>query len=117
MGRRRWVRFVVPVMVEVDCDDDEVLRVVTLPAEIREDCDDIGHLLVYDEAFVRRHDDDQPQVHASCVAEPRWEYDHLRAGPPINWPRSSVSEEGFDLTEADDAYAEINPYDKPRHCP
>jgi hemerythrin-like domain-containing protein len=32
---RRWTRFVMPVMVEVHCDDDEVLRVVTLPEETR----------------------------------------------------------------------------------
>jgi hypothetical protein len=39
----RWVRFVMPVMVEVDRDDDTVTRVVTLPEEIREDRDDRGH--------------------------------------------------------------------------
>ncbi len=33
----RWARFVMPVMVEVDCDDDTVTGVVTLPEEIRED--------------------------------------------------------------------------------
>jgi hypothetical protein len=32
---RRWVRYVMPVMVEVDCDSDEITRVVTLPEEIR----------------------------------------------------------------------------------
>ena len=110
----RWARFVVPVMVEVDCDDDEVLRVVTLPEELREDLDDRGHFLTYDENFVRRHGDEQPQTHASCVAEPRWEHDRFRVGPPINWPQSSAWEEGFDLTEADGRYAQINPYDQPR---
>lgn len=55
---RRWVRYVMPVMVEVDCDDDTVTRVVTLPEEIREDRDDLGHFCVYDEKFIRRHDDD-----------------------------------------------------------
>jgi len=29
---RRWVRYVMPVMVEVDCDTDEITSVVTLPA-------------------------------------------------------------------------------------
>ena len=51
-------------------------------ATIREDRDDLGHFCVYDEKFIRRHDDDQPQTHAYCVAGPHWEYDHLRAGPP-----------------------------------
>lgn len=112
---RRWMRFVMPVMVEVNCDDDTMTRVVTLPAEIREDRDDLGHFCVYDEKFIRRHDDDQPQTHAYCVAEPRWEYDHLRAGPPVNWPKISEWEEGFDLTEADDEYAEVHPYAEPRY--
>jgi deoxyinosine 3'endonuclease (endonuclease V) len=34
------LRFVVPVMAEVDCDDDTVTRVVVLPEEIRDDRDD-----------------------------------------------------------------------------
>ena len=104
-----------PVMVEVDCDDDTVTRVVTLPEEIREDRDDLGHFCVYDEKFIRRHDDDQPQTHAHSVAGPHWEYDHLRAGPPVNWPKTSEWEEGFDLTEADDEYAEVHPYAEPRY--
>jgi hypothetical protein len=107
---KRWVRFTMPIMVEVDCDQDEVTRVVTLPEEIREDRDDLGHFLIYTERFVRRHSDEQPQVHASCVAEPRWEHERFRLGGPINWPKSSTWEEGFDLTPADDRYAEINPY-------
>jgi hypothetical protein len=81
-----------PVMAEVDCDDDTVTRVVTLPEEIR---DDRGHFCVYDEKFIRRHDGDQPQIHAHCVAGPRCEYDHLRAGPPVNWPKSSAREEAL----------------------
>lgn len=111
---RRWVRYVMPVMVEVDCDADRVTRVVTLPEEIREDRDDRGHFLVYDERFIRRHDDDQPQTHAFCVAEPQWLYDHLRAGPPQNWPTPEEWGEGFDLAEADDAYAKVHPYADPR---
>jgi hypothetical protein len=112
---RRWVRFVIPVMVEVDCDDDTVTPVVTLPEEIRDDRDDRGHFCVYDEKFIRRHDDDQPQTHARCVAGPRWEYDHLRARPPVNWSKSSEWEEVFDLIEADDEYAEVHPYAEPRY--
>jgi hypothetical protein len=37
VATRRWVRFVMPVMAEVDCDDDTVTRVVVLPEEIRDD--------------------------------------------------------------------------------
>lgn len=39
----RWVRYVVPVMVGIDCDNDELTRVVVLPGEAREDRDDLGH--------------------------------------------------------------------------
>ncbi|MFF9410749.1 hypothetical protein ACF1B0_35270, partial [Streptomyces anandii] len=38
------VRYVMPVMVEVDCDDDKVTRVVTLPEEVREDRERLAHL-------------------------------------------------------------------------
>lgn len=86
---------------------------VILPEEIREDRDDRLHFLIYDEAFVRRFSDDQPQVHAFCVAEPRWDHPRFRVGSPVNWPKSIEGEKGFDLTEADDAYAEIHPYDDP----
>ncbi len=68
---KRWARYVMPVMVEVDCDDDKVIWVVTLPEEVREDRDDMGHFLIYDEEFVRRDGDGQPQVHAFCVGEPQ----------------------------------------------
>ncbi|MCX4821338.1 hypothetical protein OG883_15770 [Streptomyces sp. NBC_01142] len=64
---KRWVRYVMPVMVEVDCDDDKVTGMVTLPEEVREVRDDMGHFLIYDEKFVRRDSDGQPQVHAFCV--------------------------------------------------
>lgn len=111
---KRWVRFVLPVMVEVDCDEDEVLRVVTLPEELREDRDDCGHFLIYDEKFIRRLSDEQSETHAFCVAEPHWEHDRFRVGPPDNWPETLAWDEGFDLTEADDRYAEINPYGEPR---
>ncbi len=59
---RRWVQFVVPVMVEVDCDDDEVTRVVVLAEEVRPDRDDLGHFCIYVEGFARRHSDEQPQT-------------------------------------------------------
>jgi hypothetical protein len=51
---KRWVRFVMPIMVEVDSEHDEVLRMVTLPEEIREDRDDRGHFLIYDEFLAVR---------------------------------------------------------------
>ncbi|MEV3855301.1 hypothetical protein AB0J38_13355 [Streptomyces sp. NPDC050095] len=111
---KRWVRYVMPVMVEVDCDEDEITRVVTLPEELREDRDDMGHFVIYDEKFVRRHSDGQPQTHAFCVAEPRWTHDSLRVGPPANRPETIEWDEGFDLTDADEAYAEVSPYADPR---
>ena len=37
----RWVRYVMPVMVEVDCDTDEIASVVTLPGEVRLGRDDM----------------------------------------------------------------------------
>jgi hypothetical protein len=43
---RRWVRYVMPVMVEVDCDTDEIASVVTLPSEIRLDRDDAMRLCI-----------------------------------------------------------------------
>lgn len=110
---KRWVRYVMPVMVEVDGEEDEVLRVVTLPNELRPDRDHRGHFLIYDESFVRRPGDSQPQIHASAVAEPYWEHSRFAVGPPLNWPDSSAWEEGFDLTEADDPYSEIDPYGEP----
>ncbi|NEW77409.1 hypothetical protein G4H13_45650 [Streptomyces rapamycinicus] len=44
---------------------------VTLPEEVREDRDDMGHLLLYDEEFVRRDGDRPPQVRALCVGDPQ----------------------------------------------
>jgi hypothetical protein len=41
---RRWVRYVMPVMVEVDCDTNEITSVVTLPGEVRLDRDDVMNL-------------------------------------------------------------------------
>lgn len=107
---KRWVRYVMPVMVEIDYDDDQVTRVVTLPEEVREDRDDMGHFLIYDEEFVRRSGDEQPQVHAFCVGEPRWEDDRFRVGGPANWRKTSEWEESFGKEEADDRYEEISPY-------
>jgi hypothetical protein len=70
----RWVRYVMPVMVEVDCDTDEIASVVTLPGEVRLDRDDMMNLCIYDEAFRRRADDEQHQAHALYVSEPEWQY-------------------------------------------
>ncbi|MEV1175666.1 hypothetical protein [Nonomuraea sp. NPDC049784] len=115
--RRRWVRYVMPVMVEADPDTDQITLVVTLPEEVRDDRDDMGNFCVYDETFVRRRMDyypvDQPELHAWNVAQPRWS-SRFRVGGPDNWPELSRWEEGFDLTEADDVYAEVNPYADPR---
>lgn len=38
-----------PVMVEVDCDTDEITSVVTLPGEVRLGRDDTMDLCIYDE--------------------------------------------------------------------
>ncbi|WP_017596446.1 hypothetical protein [Nocardiopsis potens] len=105
----RWVRYTMPIMVQVD-SDDEVARVVTLPEEIREDRDDRGDFCVYDADFIRRDSDSPASIHAQQAARPEWEYDHLRAGPPKNWPEPVEWEEGFDLTEADDRYADFCVY-------
>jgi hypothetical protein len=43
---RRWVRYVMPVMVEVDCDTDEITSVVTLPGEVRLDRDDMMDICI-----------------------------------------------------------------------
>ncbi|MGP4030196.1 hypothetical protein [Actinomadura sp. 3N407] len=107
---KRWVRYVMPVMAEVDDEADEITRVVTLPEEIREDRDDMGNFLIYDDRFVRETGDEPAPTHAFCVAEPRWEHPQFRVGGPVNWPKTGEWEEGFDMTEADDRYAEINPY-------
>ncbi len=48
------------------------------------------------------------------MAEPHWEHERFRVGPPVNWPESLSWEEGFDLTEADERYGEVNPYGEPR---
>jgi hypothetical protein len=103
-----WVRYVMPVMVEVDCDGDKVTRVVTLPKEVREDRDDMGHFLIYDEEFVRRRGDEQPQVHAFCVGEPRWADSRVPVGGPTNWPERW--EENFGRDQSDDRNEEISPY-------
>jgi hypothetical protein len=58
---RRWVRYVMPVMVEVDCDTDEITSVVTLPGEVRLDRDDMMDICIYDEKFRRQSLDEQPR--------------------------------------------------------
>ena len=112
---KHWVRYAMPIMVEVDSDDDQIKRVVALPNEMRPDRDDRGHFMIYDEALVRRHSDRQPYLHASIVAEPRWEHPRFPYGAPVNWPDWFDWEQCFDLTEADDRYAEIHPYDEPQN--
>jgi hypothetical protein len=43
---RRRVRYVMPVMVEADCDADEIVSVVTVPGEVRLDGDDAMGLCI-----------------------------------------------------------------------
>ena len=107
---RRWVRYVMPVMVEVDCDTDEITSVVTLPGEVRLDRDDVMNLCIYDEAFRRRPTDEQLQAHALYVSEPEWQYPALRSGRPANWPAGNWHEDYFPRDADDDAYAEAHPY-------
>ncbi len=90
---KRWVRYAIPVMVEVDCGKDEITRIVALPDEAREDRDDSGHFLFYDEQFVRQSVDGQIP------------------GPPTNWPDMYDWEFGFSYADGtDELYDEINPY-------
>lgn len=111
---KRWVRYVVPVMVEVDCDEDRVLRLVALPGEAREDRDDCGHFLFYDENFVRQRSDGPIENHALWVANPP--NGRMLPGSPQDWPDIREWDDDFDI-EADedgvcemDRYAEIHPY-------
>jgi hypothetical protein len=66
---RRWVRYVMPVMVEVDCEDDEIISVVTLPSEVRLDRDDMMQLCIYDESFRRAGSDEQLAAHACSLPD------------------------------------------------
>lgn len=108
-----WVRFEMPLMVEVDDESDDITRVVTLPDEIHGARDDSGHFMVFDDQFVRHSNDHQPYLHAWSVAQPRSQQAMFSIGPPTYWPDSFEWEEGFDFTEADERYAEINPYESP----
>ncbi len=38
----------------------------------------------------------------------------LNTGPPVNWPKPSEWEQGFDLSEAHDEYAEGPPLRRPQ---
>jgi hypothetical protein len=108
---RRWVRFVMPVMVEVDCEDDEIISVVRLPGEIRLDRDDMMRLCIYDEAFARQVTDEQMAAHALYIAEPEWAHPVIRSGAPVNWPAAGDWHDDYFPREADDdAYSEVNPY-------
>jgi hypothetical protein len=83
---RRWVRYVMPVMVEVDCDTDEITSVLTLPGEVRLDRDDTMDICIYDEKFRRKSLREQPKAQALYVSEPEWQDPGLRSGRPANWP-------------------------------
>ena len=109
---KRWIRYTIPVMVEVDCDNDNVTRIVALPDEAREDRDDSGHFLFYDEKFVRQPVDGQIEAHALWVANPP---SGPLPGPPTDWPEMFDWEFGFDYEDDnDELYDEINPYaDRP----
>jgi len=110
----RWVRYVVPIMVEIDCDDDRIGRIVALPEEARPDRDDLGQFCVYDQNFVRHHADGPIETHAYWVANPPSGCG--LPGPPQDWPDMMDWEEGFDVEPDDegvaeeDRYAEIQPY-------
>ena len=99
-----------PVMVEVDCDTDEIANVVTLPSEIRLDRDDAMRLCIYDEAFRRQPADEQPQMHALYLAGPEWPHPAIRGGSPVNWARHHRLARGLLPARADDdAYGEVHP--------
>ena len=108
-----WVRFEMPLMVEVDDESDDVTRVVTLPDEIHGARDDSLDFMVFDDQFVRHSMENQPYLHAWSVAQPRSQEAMFFRGPPTYWPDSLDWEEGFDFTEADERYADINPYGQP----
>ena len=118
MATTRWVRYVVPVMVAVDCEADKITGLVALPEEAREDRDDSGHFCIYDENFVRRHADGQVETHALWVANPP--DGRVLPGPPRIWPNMLAWEEGFDIDSDkdglsdEDRYAEIHPHSAPR---
>jgi hypothetical protein len=108
---RRWVRYVMPVMVEVDCEDDEIISVVRLPSEIRLDRDDVMELCICDEAFRRTHADEQQAAHALYIADPEWQHPTVRCGGPVNWPATTGWHEDYFPRDADDdAYSEVHPY-------
>jgi len=108
---RRWVRYVMPVMVEVDCEDDEITSVVMLPSEIRLDRDDAMELCIYDEAFRRQPGEEQPQMHALYIAGPEWQHPLIRGGSPVNWPPTTDWHDDYFPRDADaDAYSEVNSY-------
>jgi hypothetical protein len=118
MATTRWVRYVVPVMVEIDCDNDAIDRVVALVGEAREDRDDRGQFCIYDENFVRHLASGQVETHALWVAN--LPNGRILPGPPQDWPHLLDWEDTFDdepdadgLSE-DDHYGNRDPYDPPR---
>ena len=71
-------------------------------------------MTVYDEKFIRRHDGDQPQIHAMRGRAA------VRIRPSAGRGAGQLAQEqragrGFDLTGADDEYVEARPYADPRH--
>ena len=108
---RRWVRYVMPVMVEVDCEDDEITSVVMLPSEIRLDRDDAMELCIYDEAFRR-----QPRRGAAADARLVYRRAGMAASPhPRRLPGQLAAHHGLARRllprDADaDAYSEVNSY-------
>lgn len=90
-----WVRFEMPLMVEVDDESDDVTRVVTLPDEIHGARDDSLDFMVFDDQFVRHSMENQPYLHAWSVAQPRSQEAMFFRGPSTYWPDSLAWEEGI----------------------
>lgn len=118
MATKRWVRYTVPVMVEVDCEADEVTRWVALPGEAREDRDDTGHFLFYNEQFQRQPVDGPIEAHALWVANPP--DGRMLPGPPQHWPPMTAWDEEFSIEPEDedgmceqDRYDDVHPYRYP----
>jgi hypothetical protein len=72
-------------MVEVDDEQNEVTREATLPAEVREDRDGMGHVMVFDQKLRRCPEPGRPRLRAPIVSEP-WSRGYRRRGPPAKEP-------------------------------
>lgn len=104
-AKTNWPRLIVPLRIQADA------VVVGQALSGFGFADDRGHFLVYDEDFVRRPADAQPQAHALVVANPA--DGRMLPGPPLDLPAMLEWEEGFAFTDADDRYADIDPYGPP----